>query len=560
MSMASTTTASAPTAPTASAAPTDPPPLAGGRAVWWAVYRYHLRLIRGATVAWTLVVAGIGALVTAAFADTYPTPADRAAMAATLEGIPAFEALFGRTVELATLEGFVLWRWGGFAVLLVAIWGMLGSIKLLRGAEDDGHTELVRSGALTPNGLLAAVMAALFTGYAALAVVVALTHTLAGMDAATAWAMGGGLGLLAATFASAGALASQLAAQRRIATTLVGTALGATFAVRVLAAGSGTPEWLWWVTPFGWMSHLHEVDRARTTVMVAFAATIAVLLLAAAATTRRDLGSGLIGATERPVEHAAPVRHPVALAARLMAGPLATWAAIIGGTGLVFGLLADDFATAMADLPDTVAIAAQIGWVGLDTPEGVVASLVGGFLVVALTLFAVVQAGAIRTEEATWRIEHLLVRPVGRTAWLLGRLAVIVLAVLVLALLAAASAWAGTAITGAGLGIGDAALIAVNLVPITLLFLGIGVAVFGLAPRLTLQVGLGVVIAAYLLDLVGGLLELPEAVLELGPFRHLAAVPVADMGGVAAAVMVLVGLAGVALGAGAFRRRDLQEA
>ena len=33
-------------------------------------------------------------------------------------------------------------------------------------------------------------------------------------------------------------------------------------------------------------------------------------------------------------------------------------------------------------------------------------------------------------------------------------------------------------------------------------------------------------LAAYLLDFVGGMLNLPEAVLDLSPFRHVAAVPV----------------------------------
>lgn len=538
----------------------DAPAVPQGRSVWWAVYRYHLRLVRGATIAWTVVVAGVGALLALAFADTYPTQAAREAMAATIEGIPAFEALFGRTVEMATLEGFVLWRWGGFAVLLVAIWGMLGSVKLLRGAEDDGHAEPLRAGALSPRSLLAAVLAALFTGYAVLAVIVAVSHTLAGMDAATAWMLGGGLGLLAATFAAAGALASQLAAQRRLATALVGTFLGVTFAARVLAAGSGTPEWLWWVTPFGWMSHLHEVDGARPVVLGAFLALIALLVVGAMVPARRDLHSGRVGVEERTFEDAPAVRSPIALAVRLTLGPLLTWGAIIGGTGLVFGLLADDFATAMADLPDTVALAEQIGWLGLDTPEGVVASMVGGFLVVVLALFAVTQAAAIRSEESTWRIEHLLVRPLGRTRWLIERLAVSAGAVVILAFVAAGTAWAGTALTGTGLAIGDSALIAMNMIPIALMFLGIGAAVFGIAPRLTGQVGLGLVIAAYLLDLIGGLLDLPETVLQLGPFRHLAAVPVADMGVTAAVVMLIIGAAAAAVGTGSFRRRDLQEA
>jgi ABC-2 type transport system permease protein len=68
------------------------------------------------------------------------------------------------------------------------------------------------------------------------------------------------------------------------------------------------------------------------------------------------------------------------------------------------------------------------------------------------------------------------------------------------------------------------------------------------------------VLATYVLDTVGGILEIPERILELGPFRHLAAVPAADLAVGAALVMLVVGLVAAAVGAWAFRHRDLQEA
>lgn len=560
MSMATTTVLER-----ALAEPT-PPPLAAhaehlppGR-VWLRVYRHHLRILRNQAIAWILSIAGVGAAITSAYQDAYPTLADRQRAAASLEGVPAFEALFGRTVEMATVEGFILWRWGGFAVLVVAVWGMLSATKLLRGAEDLGHVEPLRAGAISPRGLLVAALAALGTVYALLSVAVALAHTSAGFDAATAWAFGTGLGLLAATFAGVSAVAAQILASRRHVLAATGSALGVLLAVRVFAAGSGTPHWLWGASPFGWMSHLHEVDGARVAVLTAFVVLVAALTLGAVALGRRDLHAGLADVTERTVCGARPVRTQHGLALRSTTGSITGWGAGLIGGALVFGLLAKDFAAAMADLPDTVAIGEQIGWAGLDTSEGIVASMVGGFLVVLLALFAVSQAAAIRDEEATWRIEHLLVRPLGRIRWLVTRTLVAAATIAALALAAAIAAWAGTALTGAGLGAGDTLLVAVNLVPINWMFLGLGVALFGLVPRLTAPVAYAVVLVAYVLDIVGGILEIPERVLELGPFRHLAAVPAADMAVAAAIVMLVVGLVAVAVGAWAFRRRDLQEA
>lgn len=539
----------------------DPPEVERRSAarVWWRTYRHHLRLLRNRAIAWIAVVAGIGMLIVAGYEDLYPTAEDRARAAASLEGVPAFEALFGRTVELATVEGFVLWRWGGFAVLLVAVWGMFSAGALLRGAEESGHVEPLRAGAITPRGLLVSILAALFTTHLALAAAVGVLYASAGMDPATAWALGGALGLLAAMFASLTAVASQVFSERRRTSAVVGSALGVAVLVRVLAASEGLPDWLWWATPFGWASFLHEVDGARATVFGAFAVTVAVLAVAAVALARRDLHGGLVVADDTGADRARAVGGHVGLAARLVRAPVIAWSTGLAVAGMVFGLLADDFAGALADLPETVAVAEQIGWIRMDTAIGVASSLLL-FLALGLGLFAASLAAGIRDEEASWRIEPILVRPVGRSAWLLGRVGVAAAALLVAAFATAAATFAGVAVAGDPLPLGDLPVTALNLVPISWMFLGLGVAVAGAAPRATAPVALGLVIAAYVLDLVGGILDIPESILRLGPYRHVFAVPATDPSVGPAVLMLATGAAGVAVGLVALRRRDLAEA
>ncbi|TVP62576.1 MAG: hypothetical protein EA340_15460 [Nitriliruptor sp.] len=67
-------------------------------------------------------------------------------------------------------------------------------------------------------------------------------------------------------------------------------------------------------------------------------------------------------------------------------------------------------------------------------------------------------------------------------------------------------------------------------------------------------------IAAYLLDFVGPLLELPDALLDVSPFRHLAAVPASDLDVIAALTMLGIGALAALIGIAAFRNRDLKEA
>ena len=540
-------------------APTPPEPRERrpGR-VWWRAYRHHLRLLRNMAIAWIVVLGGIGAGVVATFEDRLPTEADRQAAAAA-EGVPTFEALLGRLVEVGTVDGFTLSRWG-VLLIAVAVWGMLAAGRLLRGAEERGHVEPLRAGALSPRGLLGSAVAAMLTWFAIFAVVVGAGHSAAGMDPATSWALGATLGLLAASFAAVGALASQMVASRRWAMTVTGAVLGLALVGRVFAASAATPDWVWWTTPLGWTGFLHPVDEAQLTVVGAFAALAVVLLAAAFALARRDLHAGVVGGVERSVTQPRPVGDQLGLSTRLTSRAVSGWAAVLAGFAFLFSLMAADFADVMVDAPEGAAVLERMGYPAIDTPEGVLAVALGLFFFVGVALFAAAQTAAMREEEASWRIEHLLARPVGRTRWLATRTLAAAIGIVVLSLAIALALWAGTALGGAALAIDDALLAGINLIPAAVLFLGLGVLLLGLAPRLTAALAYGLVIAAFLLDFVGALLDLPEAALELSPFHHLASVPAVDFEPTAAAIMLVIGVVFAVVGVAAFRRRDLKEA
>ncbi len=527
--------------------------------VWWRTYLHHLRLLRNGAIAWIAGLAGIGWGVAATFDLRHGTEEELQALAA-MEGIPAFEALMGRYVAPHTVEGLVLSRWGWFGIF-AAIWGMLAAAKLLRGAEEAGHVEPLRAGAITPRGLLGSALAALFTTHVIFMVAIGLGHTAGGMDPATSWATGGAAALLAASFAAGTALASQLAASRRRAVGMVGAALGLALVLRVAAAATATPDWMWWTTPFGWIGFLHEIDQARGWVFLGFGLLLAVLLVAAFATARRDLHAGVLGGeSEVARRKSRATGGDMGLAIRLTAAPARTWGLIVGIVALVFGLLTRDLAEAAAELPTTAEVVEQMGMVGLDTPEGIIAWALAMFAALLLTIFVAGQVAAIRDEEASWRIEHLLARPIGRMRWLTNRVAAIAAAVVAIALAAGIVAWLATVVIGVPIAFTDGLLAAVNMVPVALLVLGIGVGLFGLLPRLTVPLTYGLVIVAFLLDFVGGLLELPEWLLDLSPFRHIAAVPVVEIDAIPALIMLAGGLVGAIVGTIAFRRRDLQEA
>jgi len=525
--------------------------------VWLCAYAHHLRLLRSSAIVWIVVLAGVGAGVVHTFEDRVGTEAERRALES-MEGVPVFQVLSGRYVQVGTVEGFTLSRWGMFA-LGVAAWGMTAGVGLFRGAEDSGHVEPLRAGLVTPRALFVAGVAAMLSTHAVFAVAIGLGHTKAGMDAATAWALAVSMGLLAASFALVGALASQLAASRSKALALTAGVFALALGLRFAAAASGTPEWCWWTTPFGWVGYLHTVDGARTQVLLAFVALVGLLCVPALWLARRDLHAGVIAGEARTRPRTSPPRDHVGLVCHLAAGPTLAWSAAGASLAFIFGLLVSDFLAAIADLPTSVALLQQLGWLGLDTPEGMLAMLFI-FPTLLLALFAASLVAAIRDEEASWRIEHLLVRPLSRARWLLTRALAAALAITFLALCSAFAAWLGAFVSGTILAAGDAVLMALNIMPLGLLFLGIGVGLIGVAPRLTAATSFGLVVAAFLLDFIGALLRLPEVLLDLSPFGHLAAVPAEPIAQGPALVMLLIGAGAAALGILVFRYRDLQAA
>jgi ABC-2 type transport system permease protein len=464
-------------------------------------------------------------------------------------------------VEPATVEGLTLSRWGWFGIL-AAVWGMLAAAKLLRGAEEAGHVEPLRAGAISPRGLLTSALAALFTTHLAFMAAIGFGHSAGGMDPATAWATGGAIALLTACFATGAALTSQFVASRRRVVGIVGIALGVSLGIRVLAAGSATPDWVWWATPFGWIGFLHEVDNARGWVFLGFGLLLAALLAATLTTARRDLHAGAIGTVDdggggrRP----RPVGGQLGLAVRLTAASARTWGLVVTIVALTFGLMARDFAAAAAALPATVEVVEQMGIVGLDTPAGIIAWTLSLFVGLLVAVFVAGQVAAIREEEATWRIEHLLARPIGRLRWLVTRVLTVAVAATAIAVAGGIVAWIATVLVGVPITFVDGLLAGLNVVPVALLVLGTGIGLFGLLPRAAVPLTYGLVVGSFALDFVGGLLDLPDWVLELSPFRHLASVPAVDMNVGAALVMLSVGLLAAAIGSLAFQRRDLQEA
>jgi len=466
------------------------------------------------------------------------------------------ELFYGVPVDLLTDGGFTAWRFGGFAAILTAVWGLIAAVRPLRGEEDAGRQELVLAGVVSRRSAYVAVLVALGVAGAVLLLAIVVGLVAGGLPV-------GGSALLAlatmspaAVFLGVGALMSQLASSRSLALELGAAVLAACFLLRVIAdLGSGLGG-LRWATPFGWSEEVRAFADPRPAVLVLPVLASAILLvLAGLIAVRRDVGSGILQARDSAEPNLRLLFSPTALAFRLSRGNLLVWLAGIGLFALVIGLLSTSFTT--ADISEN--LREQLGKIGgatITTPAGAL-----GFyfllFVLAISLYACSHVASLRREEAEQQLETLFAQPVARTRWLVGRLALAVGCAAALAFAAGLLAWIGAASQNADVPLPRLLEAGANCLPTALLFLALGSLAFAVFPRAATGVAYGLVTLAFVWELFGSLFGAPHWLVEATPFAHVGLVPAQPFRAAPALVMLLVASAVAVVGVWIFRHRDL---
>jgi ABC-2 type transport system permease protein len=128
------------------------------------------------------------------------------------------------------------------------------------------------------------------------------------------------------------------------------------------------------------------------------------------------------------------------------------------------------------------------------------------------------------------------------------------------ALVAGLLAWAGAASQGADVSLPEMLGAGANTLPPALVFLGLGGLAFALVPRASTVIAYGLVGLAFVWELFGSLLEVPDWLLALSPFHDVGLVPGEPFEATAAAIMLVVAACAALAAVQIFRRRDLTAA
>lgn len=539
--------------------PAGPAPRRGTLVGTGALVRFQLRRDRVRLPAWA---AGFGVFVLYLVA-ALPT------IAATEEDLAGATELFrdpvgrllvgpGYGFDAPSYERFVANGYGLYFFIVAALMSILLVSRHTRVEEQTGRAELVRANVVGRHALHVATL-----------LVALVTNLVVGVVVAVAMVVAGGFALpgsvlfaaaIAATglaFAGITSVTVQLTEYSRAASGMAGAALGASFALRaggdVAREGGGA---LSWASPLGWGQQTAPFVLDRWWPLALSLALTGVTVVAGfVLADRRDHGASFLAVRPGPGRAAPWLGTPLGLAARLQRASILGWTVGIGLTGLLYGAYTDALLTAIGDLPEVF-----VELFGA-------ADLVAGYLAYIATFnallaaaFVVLAVQGLRSEEVSGRVEPVLATPVSRNAWLGTNLLVSAAGVVVILAAAGLLTGLGTAVVTGEVGyVGDLVVAHLGQVPAVLVVLGAAALLFGAVPRAVsaawVLVGFGLFAGTF-----GAMLELPQLVVDLSPFEHLADVPLEPFEVVPVLVLLAVATGLVGLALTAFRRRGIDAA
>lgn len=518
-----------------------------------ALTRFALRRDRVRIAVWIAAIAALVLVTAASTKGIYPTQADLDLAAVVAQDNPAALAFNGPAVALDTMGGQIAFQVGAFGLLIVGLMALLMTSRLTRAEEESGRMELVRSMAVGRQAPLASAL--IVVGAMSVTVGVLTTVGLVTQDLPVAGsvALGASFAALGLFFTGIAAVTAQVTENSRVASGIAGGVLGLAFAVR--AAGDIGDGTLSWFSPIGIAQKARAFgDEVWWPLLLLVALAIALAAGGAVLAAHRDFGGGMVAPRPGRPEASESLGRPLGLAVRLQRASVLWWALAVLLIGVTYGSIANSIEDFVADNEMMADFMAAAGG----------ASLTDSYLATSLLVLSLTAAGAalqtalrLRTEEVGGRAEPVLSTPTSRSAWMGSHVAVSLVGSALIVL-------AGGFGIGAtyGIVIGDLGqvprLMAASLayVPSVWVLAAIAIALFGCAPRASIAAW-AVLGGAFVIAMLGTILDLPDWVLGLSPFHHAPQAPAAAVSVVPIAVLLAISAGATVLGFVGFARRDV---
>ncbi|MBT8227421.1 MAG: ABC transporter permease [Dactylosporangium sp.] len=542
---------------TRSAPPVARPPASNVLTGTGALLRFNLRRDRIRIPAWLGVITAIQVAGTSSYPDLYPTQADRQTQATIMADNPAMRAMTGPGYGLDdyTFGAMMTNEYLGIMVVIVALMSVFLMVRHTRTEEETGRAELVRASVVGRYAQLTAAMATVALANVTLGTLIAVGMGGLGIETID-WSgslmFGAAYASVGLVFAGIAAVVAQLSEYARAASGLAGALIGVAYAVR--AVGDTADNGLSWLSPIGWAqaSAPYVYDRWWP-LGLALVVTGVLVAVAFALSGRRDIAAGLRAGRGGAAAASGLLGTPQGFAWRLQRASVLWWSFAMLLSGLAYGSAVD----VMEEYADNEVIQQMVEGLGGATLTESWLSMIIALLAIVCTVFAIIAALRPRREETSGRAEAVLATAVSRTRWVATHVLIALAGGAGLLLVVGLGLGGGAAIaSGDGDYVWTVLAAALAYAPALWFTASLAVALFGLAPR---AIGLVWVLLGYAVFIVyfGGLLDLPNGLLDLSPYTHIPRMPASDFAALPLIMLTVIASGLLAIGLVGFRRRSI---
>ena len=179
------------------------------------------------------------------------------------------------------------------------------------------------------------------------------------------------------------------------------------------------------------------------------------------------------------------------------------------------------------------------------------------FAAVIMLIMITTMFSAVRREEAALHLDNILVQPVRRIAWLLGRLGIIVGSFMAISLLVGVTVWGIAKNEHIAVSLTTCLQGQISLAGIMLLVLGIGVCVYGFMPRLATAAMSTIIGWAFIFDILDMLLHLSDWMKNTSILTFIPSNPSKTPDWTAFMWLVAIGIVLIGIGSARFVKRDI---
>jgi len=517
--------------------------------------RLCLRRDRLKLLIYVLVVGAIPIGMAAAYKVLYPTAAGLQAFADLSMSTPATVGMLG-LIYAPTVGALTAWRAGLNGMFFIAPVSILLIVRYTRAEEAVGRRELLGGSVVGRQAPLTAALIVVCAVDLLLGVFIAAGLISLGLSAAGAVVMGLSAAAAGWVFAALAAVTAQLTVSPGPARGMALVMFALSWLVRAvgdLGRAQGL-AWLSWLSPLGWVRLTRAFADEQWWVFVLFVALGAALAaMAYALSARRDLAAGILPVPVGPAEAAPALNSPRALAWRLHRGGLLGWSVAAAGFGLLLGIVGVSMA-GFVDAPQMQAWAQRMG--AHDAGDAFL-FLTMFVLGQVISVYAILAALRLRSEEVEGRAEAVLATAVSRLRWALSHVTIAALGPAVLLIVLGLTIGLGYGLTAHNLVQDSPRLLHRTLLTLPAIWVvaGIAVALYGWLPRRAAALTWAAFAVFLALELGWELQQVSQSLFNISPFAHVhwsiqvTAAPLLGLTALAA-VLAAIGLLGL-------QRRDV---